>query len=274
MYDYQTRYYDPALGRFLQIDPAADAYFRTCPYVYTLNNPVRFTDPDGSMVQGPPDVITKVTNTKSINTSNTYTTREASITVTLKVVNSNGADLSNTMFSSNKGTVDLTSTFGGRALQQGTTSGPTNDTKITSFTVEYQVVSSLDDVGANDHVMVIVNDIPSADYDGDGTVENPVGLANGRSSAVEKGTIKDGSFDEVATHELGHNLGLGHTEGGNGLMGKNVNGSTSVTREEKGTIVLKQVSLIQGDGTYKESSTYTKSSKEVTQQFLDRNKIK
>src|SRR5690554_996943 len=46
----QQRYYDPAVGRFLSVDPVT-AYEKPMtnfnPYVYALNNPYKFVDPDG-----------------------------------------------------------------------------------------------------------------------------------------------------------------------------------------------------------------------------------
>ncbi|MDH6310474.1 RHS repeat-associated protein [Dysgonomonas sp. PFB1-18] len=52
MYDYSARYYDPALGRFTTVDPLAEEYYSISPYVYVMNNPLKYIDPDGRKIIG------------------------------------------------------------------------------------------------------------------------------------------------------------------------------------------------------------------------------
>ena len=47
MYDYGARNYDPALGRWMNVDPLAEKNNFESPYVFVHNNPLIYVDPDG-----------------------------------------------------------------------------------------------------------------------------------------------------------------------------------------------------------------------------------
>ncbi|MCX2682159.1 RHS repeat-associated core domain-containing protein, partial [Galbibacter sp. EGI 63066] len=46
-YDFGARNYDPALGRWMNLDPLAEKYTNLSPFSYVANNVVNAIDPDG-----------------------------------------------------------------------------------------------------------------------------------------------------------------------------------------------------------------------------------
>src|SRR5690606_20575947 len=55
-YYYGARYYSPKYNLMLGVDPASDLYPAFSPYAYTLQNPVRYIDPTGMVVESPDDI--------------------------------------------------------------------------------------------------------------------------------------------------------------------------------------------------------------------------
>ena len=49
VYDFNARFYDPTLGRFMNIDPLADKRLSITPYNYVQNNPILRVDPLGTV---------------------------------------------------------------------------------------------------------------------------------------------------------------------------------------------------------------------------------
>lgn len=258
-------------SRWLSPDPLAEEFPSWSPYSFSFNSPLVFKDPDGrAPLPFNDDIITKVSNKRG---DAHYVQRDVNIKMTLSVVNSSGADLSKTMFSKASGTVQLAG-FSGNAQKDFRGNDITTNDNLQSVSVEYKVVNSLKDVGKNDHVMMLVSEIPKSESE----PGNPVGLGelNGRVSAVEIGTIKNNTFNNTAQHEIGHNLGLEHTSGG--LMNPTLSGSNSIGTRQRGETVYNQVGPLQGNGTYKDSqqntSSYSTSIQTQANNFISNNKIK
>ena len=76
LYDFRTRFYDPELGRFISRDKvkAAKSSPRSLnPYLYVLNNPLKYTDPIGAAPNPVTQLQSPYTPTTSVNPPDSWT---------------------------------------------------------------------------------------------------------------------------------------------------------------------------------------------------------
>lgn len=74
-------------------------------------------------------------------------------------------------------------------------------------------------------------------------------------------------------HELGHNLGLDHTEIKD-LMYFRVSRDTSLSNKKRGDIITNQISPDVTGGSYEESSKYKTSSSQEAANFIKKEEIR
>jgi RHS repeat-associated protein len=67
-YDITARNFDPAIGRWMNIDPLSEQYYAYSAYNYTLNSPIKFKDEDGNVVRDPNGNIVFTSSGSSFST--------------------------------------------------------------------------------------------------------------------------------------------------------------------------------------------------------------
>ncbi|WP_376778944.1 RHS repeat-associated core domain-containing protein [Empedobacter brevis] len=253
-YDYQRRNYDPAIGRWFNIDAASELSRRYSPYTYALNNPVYFIDPDFATPPGDYyDTDGNKIGTDGINDQKKYIVTNKDDIKSIKKANNKGGTTqlsdvssasllpSNSVLKESLAVLDRTDSNGGKkeesslVMKDGTVVKGETGPEVKFGTDEYASAKlpSLPDGKTITDVEASIHSHPTA--------SEVVGEKIYSSSALDPSTNDKNTFKQFGTNIIVGRLGLSEgTTSPNPTTGKM---ETSISSPSKG------IGIYNGDST-------------------------
>ena len=213
--DYGARMYQPEIARWNAIDPSSENYVNQSPYHYAGNNPVLFVDYDGNDYG-----ISVNHDSRTITISATFVSKGSNSQALNSAINSwNGQSGSfKYVIGKGKDAVAYDVVFD---LTQQTEEGGVGDPSSGSYISAGDQTVEKDKTGEVNSFDTVPDSYQGGSFkDKDGKTTN--GSSDGKRVSVREGK-KNGN---TSMHEIGHDLGLSHT---NGVM-TDVNSGNSISK--------------------------------------------
>ena len=255
--DYGDRIYDPRVGRWLSIDPSQKRYPGISPYVYTLNNPLIYTDPNGK----DPVYTIKSFTSKVVNGVTTINI-VFDVTIRGKVINHSSNDYANP-----KDIADLANSYGSKILSgSGSVQGnemfyfdgsgrqrKSSASVVVNYTVNVKVdlkpAKDEQGVSKNDDVVILTDNLnkwPTSKNAKDAAGINETIV----SGVITKNQMNNSKNAMAVLHETMHGYGLldAYTRDANGNVDDQAIGNlfgvvqpiekVDITNQQRGEMVL------------------------------------
>ncbi len=188
-YDITARNYDPALGRWMNLDLLAENYFTLSSYTYVANNPILLTDPDGKIIEF------------SFTYDDEGMISSVNINVTGKVIDNTKRGLSSKRMNSARNKI----VDGIKNIQV------TGEGIDINFSSNIEIANLEEDIASDDHVYRLVDDVSAIDGSNHTNFNTK---AIGFAPIGENVMYLDKEFfsSRTAAHETGHSAGLYHID--------------------------------------------------------------
>ncbi|CAL2092894.1 RHS repeat-associated core domain-containing protein [Tenacibaculum sp. 190524A02b] len=225
MLDFGWRNYDASLGRWFNIDPHSENYYQVSTYNYVANSPIVATDPDGRDIR----ITTSVDDDGNVTIN---------FVLTGKVIDLSSSRVNTKNYAHNL-SLRLKKAFSSKFK------GDNGGNVEVNFTANLSVAETTDDIGEDDHVFGIVDELGEQEFE-DGE-KDPAGVAQigGNITLIEARYVNKGNTSE---HETGHLLGLPDTKDKT-VMNGTVGNSKHLTLKQR-KIMFGAYQTIRGKGVH------------------------